>query len=212
VSASIENYTQGVTFEMAKNKTTRRHTFPGEIDAPVVLEWLANPIRPPNDLIEKWVTIEGILQRQFPPDGELGREISELINKEINRLGLAWTWRATPTNTGYDLEFGLALDKEKVKKWTEPDKTLVTVIPFARKLASEGMLSRFRKCENKDCENKGRGGWFYAKLEHQRFHSNECRRSALAVDPGWRRQRADWVREYRRTKKLLAKKKKKGGK
>jgi hypothetical protein len=197
---------------MARFEKTRRYTFPGEIEAPVVLEWLRNPIRPPNDLIERWVTIDGILQRQFPPDGELGRELSELINKEVHRLGLAWTWIARPTNAGYYLEFGAAYDWEKVQKWSEPDKILATIIPCARKLASEGTLNRFRKCENKDCENKDRGGWFYAKLEHQRFHSNECRRSALAVDPEWKRKRADWVREHRRTLKLLAKKKKKGGK
>jgi hypothetical protein len=180
---------------MGKKREPRRHTFIGEDQAAVVVEWLANPIRPPNDLIEKWI----ILEEQLP---ETNLEIKELINGELARLGVAWTWKATATMSSYDLTFGLSLER-KLEPWKPWEAEMVPVFLEARILASQRLLGRIRKCLNQECSR-----WFYAKLEQQQFHSNECRRSALRADPKWKEQRAEWMRVHRRTKKLLAKKRK----
>jgi hypothetical protein len=187
---------------MSRKQKPRAHTFMGEEQAAVIVNWLSDPIRPPNDLIEKWVVLEEQLPMRMLIGEETNSEISKLINDEVERLGLAWTWRATPTRTSYDLKFSLAL-RRKLEPW---EALLASVFLQARILASQSLLGRIRRCLSQEC-----GRWFYAKLEQQRFHSNECRRSALSADPKWKQQRATWMREHRRTKKLLVKKKK-GGK
>jgi integrase len=39
--------------------------------------------------------------------------------------------------------------------------------------------------------------WFFAKFEHQRFHSDECRIEVLQADPARREQRTKYMRELR---------------
>jgi hypothetical protein len=79
-------------------------------------------------------------------------------------------------------------------------------------LADKGLIGRVRKCAKEPC-----GKWFYAKFEHQRFHSMRCQQETFKTSPEWKRQRREYMKRLRQEKKLrerrqleLAKSKRRG--
>jgi hypothetical protein len=59
-------------------------------------------------------------------------------------------------------------------------------------LAREGWLPKVRRCRNVNCNF-----WFYARFEHQRYHSTPCQTS----DPEWKKQRSDYMKKLRQLHK-----------
>ena len=59
-------------------------------------------------------------------------------------------------------------------------------------LAKDGLLSKLRRCGNVNCNR-----WFYARFEHQRYHSTPCQTS----DPEWKKQRNDYMKKLRQLHK-----------
>ena len=56
-------------------------------------------------------------------------------------------------------------------------------------LCHEGLIDRIRICS---C-----GIWFYAKFSHMKFHSQKCQQQTYRDDPGWKAQRAAYMRRNR---------------
>ena len=71
-------------------------------------------------------------------------------------------------------------------------------------LADMGLLGSLRQCE---CDHKrNRGQWFFARISHQKFCSEECRIRYNQTTPQARAYRAQKSREYyKREKELEAK-------
>jgi len=90
-----------------------------------------------------------------------------------------------------------------VKKSPEP--TGLLVLDKCLLLKQEGLLDRIRQCAQPGC-----GEWFFAKFEHQKCHSDDCRVAMLSADEARKEERKKYMRKHRRTKKLLAQKR--GGK
>ncbi len=70
-------------------------------------------------------------------------------------------------------------------------------------LAEAGLARSVRRCEKDDCQQ-----FFFARFDHQKFHSDKCRTAALASDPGRREARRHYMKELRRKRKNMKRSKK----
>jgi hypothetical protein len=65
------------------------------------------------------------------------------------------------------------------------------------RLADRGLLGRVRKCDRQEC-----GRWFYARFNHQLFHSRPCQERTYRTDPAWKKKHAEQMKRLRHGKKL----------
>jgi len=70
-------------------------------------------------------------------------------------------------------------------------------------LAEIGKIHSIRRCAREDCRR-----WFFARYDHQRFHSSECQIGALQADPIRKTRRAAHMRQLRQDRKLMLQKRK----
>ena len=63
------------------------------------------------------------------------------------------------------------------------------------RLGKDGLLDRVRQC--RVCRR-----WLFARFLHQRACSSLCSRDAYRKSPKWRKQRAEYMRKYRREHRL----------
>src|SRR6185369_8168423 len=64
-------------------------------------------------------------------------------------------------------------------------------------LADRGLIGRVRKCGRNHC-----GKWFFARFQHQRFHSERCQQETFKSDPEWKKQRAEYMKDLRHKEAL----------
>jgi hypothetical protein len=64
-------------------------------------------------------------------------------------------------------------------------------------LADKGQLGRVRNCRGQGC-----GKWFYARFNHQLFHSRQCQERTYRTDPAWKKRHAEQMKRIRHGKKL----------
>lgn len=171
----------------------------GAFDASPVVAWLNSKARPAGDPVEKLVMLNAKLHMP-EAEQELWDYLAGIVRKA--KLGVAPVlldasprrWRVDWRMVGrMDARQGLALIK-------------------LLHLADAGLLHRIRKCAAKTC-----GQWFYAKFEHQRFHSPKCQQMAFRTDPDWQMYRRDYMKKLRqehrmRERKWLRTSKRKGKK
>ena len=81
-------------------------------------------------------------------------------------------------------------------------------------LADKGLIGRVRRCAAEHTEQTGPrtwntircGKWFYARFEHQRFHSTQCQERTFKTSPAWKKQRSEYMKRLRQEKKLRERK------
>ncbi|SRR6266571_1241686 len=175
------------TSQKAHSHVHARNYF-GEFDAAVVVDWLNSKRKLPGDPIEKLVE----LNVQLPiraTEHEIGAFLGRLVRRSkfavapVLESAAPGLWRIDWKLVGkMDSEQGLALRK-------------------LLHLAEMGLIGRVRKCAKEAC-----GRWFYAKFEHQRFHSKRCQQETFKTSPAWKKQRAEYMKRLRQEKKLRERK------
>jgi hypothetical protein len=103
----------------------------------------------------------------------------------------------------------LAADRMGRDDWTvslkfralSPDPMGLLVLDKCLHLKEEGLLDRLRECARPGC-----GEWFFAKFDHQKCHSDDCRVAILSADEARKEERKKYMRKHRRTKKLRKRK------
>lgn len=70
-------------------------------------------------------------------------------------------------------------------------------------LLQKGLLPTLKRCNYEKC-----GKWFFAKFNHNDFHSKKCREAKKKADKNWRTHRKEYEKEY--YKKYLSKAAKEG--
>ena len=175
------------TSQKAQSHVHARSYF-GEMDASVVVDWLNSKRKLPEDPIEKLLE----LNLQLPIQAT-EHQIDAFLGKLVRRAKFAVApvlasaapdmWRIDWKLVGrMDSEQGLALVK-------------------LLHLADRGLIGRVRKCAKEAC-----GRWYYAKFEHQRFHSQRCQQETFKTSPAWKKQRAEYMKRLRQEKKVRERK------
>jgi hypothetical protein len=172
---------------------SRVHVFQGQDLAEPVLSWLRRQDRPKGDPVETLVTLEFNRARWMPGiavDEDSSIEIVRLVNKtmELWCFGLVHTATATPSDWTVTW-------KPQLSKRATPDQMLA--FHNCCVLKQHALLHRIRRCARPGC-----GAWFFAKFEHQKCHSDECRIAVLSADEARREARKKYMRDLRAKKKV----------
>ena len=81
-------------------------------------------------------------------------------------------------------------------------------------LADKGLIGRVRRCAGEQTKQTGPRSWntvrcekwFYARFEHQRFHSAQCQERTFKSSPAWKKQRSEYMKRLRQEKRLRERK------
>jgi hypothetical protein len=162
----------------------------GEFDAGPVTEWLNSKARAAGDPVEELIELNAWL-----PFRATELDIRSCLAKHVSRSKLA----VAPVLVGaspnrWQVDWRLV---EKVRLRPLQALALIKLLH----LGDKGLLSRVRKCGKREC-----GEWFYARFEHQRFHSKRCQQEAFRSDPEWKKHRAEYMKQLRQDKKLRERK------
>lgn len=190
------------TMETAKSRV---HVFRGQDLAELPLQWLNRTDRPEDDPIEQLVRLElerSRESREFLP-GSLGSmeldrtaQIILLVNQTQEKWNPGQYRAAVLDGQNWIVRFRL--------RAMSPEPMGLLVLDKCLLLKEEGLLDRLRECARPGC-----GEWFFAKFDHQKCHSDDCRVAILSADEARKEERKKYMRRHRRIKKL--RKKKKGG-
>ena len=156
----------------------------GEFDAGPVIAWLNGKTRPAGDPVETLLTLNARL-----PIEANEHEVSDYLSRIVRRSRIAVApvlISATPDKWHIDW---------KLVGNMHPSQGLALIKLLH--LAERGLVGRLRKCSSPEC-----GKWFYARFEHQRFHTARCQQETFRSDPSWKKQRAEYMKELRQTKKV----------
>ena len=156
----------------------------GEFDAGPVIEWLNAKARPAGDPVETLLTLNGRLPIEAR-EHEVGDYLAKIVR--TSKLAVAPVLiDAAPGRWRIDWRLVGKMDSRQAL-------ALIRLLH----LADKGLIGRVNRCANGDC-----GKWFYARFEHQRFHSAQCQQEAFRSDPEWKKQRREYMKELRQAKKL----------
>lgn len=153
----------------------------GEESARPLIDWL-NSHRMKADLIEKLLELIKTADRSDSTSEfsetckKIERVRRELPMKFKPKFVFAGRWIFEWESISHDLY-------ERMRS-----SALVTVF----ELAAQGLASRVRKCGKPGCNR-----WFWAKFEHQKFHSKLCQEQHYHANPTWKARRAQRMRELR---------------
>jgi hypothetical protein len=168
---------------MALNRMHDKREYFGEKDAKIVIAWV-NARKNRNDAIARLL----LANAGFYEPGLAPFEAAHKI-------------RATLHSLLHASHVGLApvLTKATPERWTIDWRRTGTMNPrqslaFFKllELAEEGLLGRVRRCALPTCSR-----WFYARVEHKKFHSFKCQQQAFRDDPDWREKRRVYMRRKR---------------
>jgi hypothetical protein len=156
----------------------------GEFDAEPVIDWLNTKTRPAGDPVETLLKLNSRL-----PIEAREHNVRDYLSRIVRRSKVA----VAP------VLISAARDKWRID-WRlvgnmHPLQGLALIKLLH--LADRGLIGRLRKCTSGECAK-----WFYARFEHQRFHSARCQQETFRSDPEWKKQRAEYMKELRQTKKL----------
>jgi hypothetical protein len=157
----------------------RNYSYWGELDSTPLIEWLNSKARQASDPVEKLLA----LNRQLPIDST-EQEVNSYLAGVVRRSKLA----VAPVLVGAQRD-RWRIDWRLVGNMS-PSQGLALIKLLH--LADRGLIGRVRKCARNQC-----GKWFFAKFQHQRFHSTPCQQETFRSDPEWRRQRALYMKELR---------------
>jgi hypothetical protein len=160
----------------------------GELDAAVVVDWLNSKRKLPGDPIQKLLELNQELPIQAT-EHQIGAYLSTLVRRA--KLAVAPILvEAAPDHWRIEWKLVGKMDPEQ-------GLALIRLLH----LADKGLIGRVRKCGKEAC-----GKWFYAKFEHQRFHSERCQQETFKTSPAWKKQRAEYMKRLRQEKKLRERK------
>ena len=160
------------------------YSYWGEFDAEPLIEWLNSKAKLANDPIEKLLT----LNRQLPIEST-EQEVRSYLAGLVRRSRLA----VAPVLIGARPD-RWRIDWRLVGKM-HPSQGLALVKLLH--LADRGLIGRVRKCARNQC-----GKWFFARFQHQRFHSERCQQETFKSDPEWKKQRAEYMKDLRHKEAL----------
>jgi len=156
----------------------------GEFDAAPLLQWLNHKARPAGDPVETLLTMNTQLPLEVT-EADVRSYLAGIVR--LSKLAVA-----------------PVLVSAQPGKWSVDWKLVGRLPPLAGlafvkvlHLADRGLIGRVRKCAAKDC-----GIWFYARFEHQRFHTERCQQETFRRDPDWKKQRAEYMKQLRHEKKM----------
>jgi hypothetical protein len=161
----------------------RNYSYWGEFDAKPLIDWLNSKEILPNDPVEKLLT----LNRQLPIEST-EQEVRTYLAGLVRRSKLAVApvlLHARPDRWQIDWKLVGNMDHSQ-------GLALVKLLH----LADRGLIGRVKKCARSHC-----GKWFFARFQHQRFHSERCQQETFKSDPEWKKQRAEYMKELRHKEK-----------
>jgi hypothetical protein len=165
-------------------------TYLGEETARPLIEYL-NSLPPGGD------AVEGLLERIVFIDEDPGTKVERL--QDVLCLVQGAYRGALPTLT-FRPVLSLSFDPTAGRKrftfhWepvNEADARQAEAFLAIFELASQGLISRVRKCARPECNR-----WFWAKFEHQRFDLKSCQEQTYHLAPEWKAKRALYMRKAR---------------
>jgi hypothetical protein len=183
---------------------SRVHVFRGQDLAAPILTWLKRPKRRKSDRVEALVRLESERSKFFPGASvgdDPSERIAQLVNDTMRVWGFGLVHTATATLHDWTVDW-----KPKLSRRAGPDEQLA--FHNCCLLKRQGLLDRIRQCGRPGC-----GEWFFAKFDHQNFHSEDCRKAELSADEARKEKRREHMREWRATSKKIkeARMRKKGG-
>jgi len=169
-------------------------TFWGESDASPLLDWLNRKDRPHLDPVERIVLLHKELRdapaafrRYLARKGDSRDAIRKLVAETVR------TWRFTLVPVvGNTLEGSWVADWRHLAR-VSPAQALAFV--KALHLANQQLLDRIRQCRK--C-----GTWFFARMIHKEFCSTRCQQLYIRSTDKFKKERREYMRRLRRTKKL----------
>jgi hypothetical protein len=176
----------GVQYKPMPNAHSHMHerSYFGEFDAEPLLEWLNHKARPARDPVQTLLGLNGELPLKAT-EQELRSYLADIVRRS-------------------ELAVAPVLVSARPDKWSVEWRLVGKMPPLlglafvkVLHLADRGLIGRVRKCGKKEC-----GEWFYARFEHQRFHSARCQQGAFRSDPDWKKQRAEYMKRLRQDKKM----------
>lgn len=188
------------TPEKARSHVHERDYF-GNRDADAVLEWLNSKGRPDDDPIETLLRLNGQLPIETT-ELEVTSYLATLVR--LSKLAVA------PVLVSVEPDHW-SVDWKLVGKM--PPLLGVALVKLLH-LADKGLIGRVRECAAQQQIQTGPrtwetvrcGKWFYAKFDHQRFHSEKCQQETFKRSPEWKKQRAEYMKRLRQEKKLRERK------
>jgi hypothetical protein len=198
-------------------------TYVGEKTAEPLIEWLNSQSRslghignlvaaaerrrqavePTREVFQRMVSALGIkgqdaqsilsVEAAKPDRGRRGMQsVFRVATAEINLL--LSKYRLTPRLFASE-DDRWTIDWGVVSPSSISDSEATALLRFLN-LASQGLLSRVRKCRNADC-----GLWFYARFSHQKCHSAGCQQQVYRSDQKWKAHRCEYMKQLRQLHK-----------
>ena len=169
----------------------RTHEFQGQNQAAIIVDYLNRQMMKVDDPLVVLVELAGQRNRGIP-------DALERIRDHVNGVVADWKLSWAPQLT-YDPFDGLQLRwipmAQVPASWAErigegESRQLWNAFWHAVLLLEQHLLGRVRRCER--CQV-----WFFAKFEHARFHSDECRLASLSADEEHQAKRRTYMRNLR---------------
>jgi hypothetical protein len=180
-----------VTFVGKFKQLSRVHApkreFWGAFDSVPLIEWLNRKGRPAKDPVEQLIQLNGQLGT---PLRDVAGEIRSLVGRYVRGAAVAKA-PSVGEITIYKWEVAWHVVGRMHKA---QGQALIRLLH----LAEQGLLSHIRQCAWKECRL-----WFFAKFEHQHFHSGRCQQRAAKSSPEFLEKHKNYMKRLRRQKKLL---------
>jgi hypothetical protein len=198
------------------NKTSKKahshvhaRSYFGEDIAKGLLEWLNSPRKRP-DLVEEFLQASMELAlgvNDFAAVKKIKAVLHKADLKRIPYLHVPFVQKGERWSPGRRHSVPrLVLDRSRWDvQWDPVSKSMIRAQAVAFSscldLGATGLLGRIRTCKREAC-----GQWFFAKFEHQRFHSEQCQQQTFKSSPEWKKQRAEYMKRLRHEEKLRERK------
>jgi hypothetical protein len=176
------------TDKKTKESIRQRNEFTGSHEGAIVVNWMNNPRRPPNDEIEQLLGKEEKYQSSVGEQRTGAfKELNDYFEKVVDR----WEVGNRP-QISYDLLNGRTF-RTIPKTIIKIDRDQYLALWKAWELMQIDLLTRVRRCRRERC-----GKWFFAVFDHAQYHSAECRNLATSSSPKFREHRKKYMRQRRK--------------
>lgn len=163
-----------------------KREFWGAFDSVPLIEWLNRNGRPAKDPVEQLIRLNGELRT---PLRDVAGEIRALVGRHVSKSKVAKAPSVGEiTIHKWEVSWHVVGRMHKAQ-----GQALIRLLH----LAEQGLLSHIRQCAWKECRL-----WFFAKFEHQHFHSGRCQQRSAKSTPEFLTKHKNYMRRLRRQMKL----------